>query len=313
MNLHHLLTNSNNSYSSTTLRGYISKLKRVAEICDKDLENLDFLNNYKSVIECLKNSNIKNLKDYYSVIIIFARLLHMNDNTIKAYQNEMKMEREKEISHRNNNTSKQEDIKQIENLTFESIQNKIKNYDTNDDIKKMTYKLILSLYFLNTNKKNIPNLVFRNDLSLLKIINLNQSRKKNLDNKYNYIVLVNDIPTNIIMMNYKTNKFYGKQIFNINSNLALQIKDYIEKTNKTNGDFLFGDGIKKNTFLFQLKQACKAILNNQMGVDLIRQLILTSIYKSNPIMTINEKNELARAFLHSSNVANEYIRPDLVS
>ena len=43
-----------------------------------------------------------------------------------------------------------------------------------------------------------------------------------------------------------------------------------------------------------------------------RQIVISNIYNDNPLMTINEKNEIARAFLHSSNVANEYIRPDLI-
>ena len=62
-----------------------------------------------------------------------------------------------------------------------------------------------------------------------------------------------------------------------------------------------------------IEGAMKTILGHKIGIDLARQIILTNIYNDNPLMTINQKNELGRAFLHSASVGQEYVRPDLIS
>jgi hypothetical protein len=55
----------------------------------------------------------------------------------------------------------------------------------------------------------------------------------------------------------------------------------------------------------------ESVLGSRIGIDLARQILISNLY--NNLLTINEKHDLARAFLHSPEIAQEYIRINLVN
>lgn len=327
MNLNNIFSNikskDDKELSALSKASYISKLNRVAILCTKSTFNDDaFLKNPKHVIKCINDSGLKNPKDYFAAIIKYIRHAKFPDNVIETYSAEMNQAKKTEIKARGNNQAKDIDIARVGSRSLKDIQKAIEEYSYFDNggtvnKEKLTNKLILALYFVNTNSAGIPILVPRNDLPILKIVSISRA-KKSLPDSNNYLIITdNKMPTKLTMKNYKTSSTYGTQSFQISDNITNLLQTYLLAFNKASGDFLFTNKdnlpYKNSTFLTRIKKASREILNTDLGVDLIRQIILTNTFKNHPLMTINEKNELARAFLHSSNVGQEYVRPELVA
>jgi hypothetical protein len=326
MNLNSIFSNiksrDDKELSALSKASYISKLNRVAILCTKSTFNDDaFLKNHKHVIKCINESGLKNPKDYFAAIIKYIRHTDFPDNIIETYSKEMNQAKKTEIKARGNNQAKDIDIARVGSRSLQDIQKAIEDYSYFDNgtvnKDKLTNKLILALYFINTNSAGLPILVPRNDLPVFKIISISRA-KKSLPDSNNYLIITdNKIPTKITMKNYKTSSKYGTQSFQISDNITNLLQTYLLAFNKVSGDFLFTNKdnlpYKNSTFLTRIKKASRDVLNTDLGIDLIRQIILTNTYNNHPLMTINEKNELARGFLHSSNVGQEYVRPELVA
>jgi len=320
MNLQDIFSNiktrDSKPLSKLSISSYISKLNRISVLCTTNkFINDAFLQDYKNVIKCIKESGVKNPKDYLAAIIKYIRHADFNDSIIDTYAKQMNDSKKAEIQARGDNKAKQTDISRVGNLTLNEIQKKINDFDVMDDKDRLMNKLILAIYF-NNFKGKFPLLVPRNDLPVMKIVSVSRA-KKSLPDSNNYLVVSDNYGLKIIMKNYKTAKTYGTQSFQLSDNLIRLLEKYITIFNKKSSEFLFtdknGNPFKNNTFLNRLKTASKQILNTDMGIDLIRQLIITDVYNNNPLMSINEKNELARAFLHSPSVGAQYVRPELAS
>jgi hypothetical protein len=318
MDLHdifqNITTKDNKPLSKLSVSSYISKLNRISMLCTKKPFTSDtFLRYPTEVIKCIKDSNLKNPKDYLAAIVKYIRHADFNKSIIDAYAKEMNDSKKIELKERGDNKAKQSDISRVGGLTLKEIQKKINDFDVMDDKDRLMNKLILAMYF-NNFKGKFPLLVPRNDLPVMKIVSVSRA-KKSLPDTNNYLVVNDTYPLKIVMKNYKTAKTYGTQSYQICDELTRLLEMYIKVFNKKSSDFLFTNKddkeFKNSTFLSRIKAASKQILNTDFGVDLIRQLIITNTYGNNPLMTINEKNELARAFLHSPSVGAEYVRPEL--
>lgn len=326
MNLNSIFANiksrDDKELSTLSRSSYVSKLNRVAVLCtNKEFTDDSFLKQPKQVIKCINDSGLKNPKDYLAAIIKYIRHSKFPETVIDIYATEMNNAKKKEIQQRGNNQAKESDIARVGSRSLRDIQSLLEKYSILDgdriDKDKLTNKLILSMYFDNLKSNGIPHLVPRNDLPVMKLVSITRA-KKSLPDTNNYIVITdNKIPIKITMKNYKTSKTYGTQSFQVSSDLASLMQKYLIEFNKSSGDYLFTNKdnlpYKNTTFLTRIKKASRDILNTELGIDLMRQLILTNTFKNHPLMTINEKTELARAFLHSANVGQEYVRPDLVA
>ena len=177
------------------------------------------------------------------------------------------------------------------------------------DDSKLINLLLTSFYFMN------PHFIPRNDLPEFKLVSITKS-KKPLSDEFNYIVISPDKkPMKIIMKNYKTKSKYGTQSFKISQYLDEVLQTYLKDYNKIPGDWLFVDKhnkpFKHSNFSNVIENAMESVLGSRIGIDLARQMVLSNLYNDN-LMTINERNELARAFLHSPEIAQEYIRVNLI-
>ena len=302
--------------SALTCKTYISKINRIAfMMTGKPYEQADFLLDANSVIKKIEASDLKGKKDYLAAISKLLRHKKASEDVLAKYGKAMIKEKEIETTARGNNKSKAKDIEKTNGMNLTEIQKKIKNYEPLDDAKLIN-KILVSFYFMNNNPEGIPYFVPRNDLPEFKIVSLNRA-KKSLPVEYNYLVIdANKKPTRIIMKNYKTKATYGSQSFQISPMLVDLLQAYIVEFKKQSGDFLFVDKnnqpFKHNNFSNIIENAMNDVLGSRIGVDLARQIVLTNIYNDYPLMTINQKAELARAFLHSAAMSGEYLRPDLV-
>lgn len=306
--------------SAASIKSYISKLNRISMMMTKKpFENYNFLLEPEDVINEIDKSPLKSKKDYYAAISKYLKFKNVDTKILNAYSKAMNTSKESEKLIRNDNLAKPEDIKKTNNMSLKDIQSKIKNYSIMDDKgiiddNKLINKLITSFYFMNF-ENGLPILVPRNDLIDIKLVS-SMKAKKPLSPEYNYLVMDGYMPTKIIMNKYKTNATYGKQSFKISPELTNILKEYIKEYKKQNGDYLFlmrdNKPFKSNNFSNIIELAMKDVLNTPIGIDLIRQIVLSNVYNSNPLMSINEKEQVARALLHSPNVSQEYLRKDLI-
>jgi hypothetical protein len=309
------------SLSPQTLKSYISKVNRIAILATgKPYENSKFLLDADKIIKAIESSSMKSKKDYLAAITKLLRSKETDEDILKKYSAAMTKEKDNETKARGDNLAKKKDVEKTNGKTLKEIQKEITNYSIMDsgklDEDRLINKLLASFYFMNMDSHDLPLFIPRNDLPEFKLVSLNRTRKQ-LPSEYNYLVVDgNNKPIKIIMKNYKTKATYGTQSFKISPMLSSLLEKYIDVFEKKPGEYLFidkaGRPFKHTTFANMIEGAMKDILGSKIGIDLARQIVISNIYNDNGLMTINQKNEVARAFLHSASVANEYIRPDLI-
>jgi hypothetical protein len=300
-------TRKDKPLSKISIINYIAKLNKLSQlVVGHDYTDYNFLTNPDNVINIIKKSNLQSKKDYITPIIKILQHYGVSEDLIKQYRTNLGEHKEVEDNKRGDNLLQKE--KDRENaMSLDDINKKYNEYSIYDGNKinpnKLIYKLIVAFYFKN-------NLIPRNDIPLMKLANIN---KKDLNPENNYILIKDDKPSKIVMLNYKTNKTYGKQTFDITNELCELLEKYIKTFNKQNGDYLFakpdGESILKNTFLKVIDKSMEEVLGSPLNIDLIRSIIISDYYEKP--MSINDKKDLARRFLHSPNVAQEYVKLDL--
>jgi hypothetical protein len=307
------------SLSSYSCKSYASKVNRVSILMtNKPYEDFKyFVNNTDNIIKKVNESELKSKKDYFSAINKLLKSKNVSETVLDKYKQAMKITKEQEDKTRGENMATDSNVKKSQTAgnDLDEIQNKIKKYsilDNNnkiDDIRLIN-KLLVSFYFMN------PYFIPRNDLPEFKLVSITKS-KKPLSDEFNYIVISPDKkPMKIIMKQYKTKSKYGTQSFKLSQFLEEILETYLKEYGKTPGDYLFVDRnnkpFKHSNFSNLIENAMESILGSRIGIDLTRQIVLSNLYNEN-LMTINEKNELARAFLHSPEIAQEYVRINLVN
>jgi hypothetical protein len=295
-----------------TINNYIKKFNKVNEIMtghefDGDLS---WISQPERVLSKLRESGLKSLKDYISPIVRLLRLKNGNEDIIKRYNDEMTDFKSKEDHVRKENKASEKE--KTNAMELADIYDKIKNYKIDiekPDIKKITYKLIVCLYFCN-------DLIARNDYYKMKIASSNK-KNKDLNEKYNYLFVDGNNPKSIVMVNYKTSGTYGIQKYPItNPELKHVLTLYLNITNKKAGDFLFttNDNLeyRPTTFNDLILRSMKEVLGKPINIDLIRKIHITTFYRDG-LHSENEIESFSRRLLHSKEKGTEYKKVDLFS
>ena len=305
-----ILSNRNGEkLSNNSIRSYTSKIQKLSILCNKKpYQTHNFLTNPEKVIQCINTHIKKSKKDYYSAIIKLLKSKNIDESIISQYSNEMKNQKTSEDTERGNNNVSQVHLDKLGNLDYETIKKSI--IDCKPETKQqLTNQLICAFYFLN---EFTP----RNDLYNMKLRTNNNKKPVNPLN--NYIIINKDKKAiSIVMLCYKTMATYNKQIFSISSDLQKILDMYINELNKDAGEYLFidtnGEPYTSNNFNNYIHKAMNSILKSPLNIDLIRQFKLTNLFSTHPNMTINQRAEMARNFLHSPTVALEYNRPAMIN
>ena len=302
---------NNTNLKNTTIENYITKIKYIhynisnKKINIKKISNM-LLNTYniKDIEYVIKNFNyLENKK-----IITYLYNKYENINTIKSYLIPYTVLCSKIDYYNENNVHKNliENIEKI-NKTYEedrdnnsiNIEDKNKliiNYDKKElqkqleTLNNIEEQLIFALYtFIPPRRLEYSNMkIEENDI--------------NLDNNYNYIIIDNNNPIKFVFNNYKTNKVFGKQIYDINDDIKNLINKHILINNKKNNDLLFN--YKFNNFQKKLTNIFKKVYSENITVRWLRISYTSYIRKQN--LTNNELKIISEKMAHSLETNSKY-------
>ncbi len=209
------------------------------------------------------------------------------------------------------NYSKERD----ENVVQEEDQGKIFNFNPtavkkviNDRLSDTEDKAIAACYALQAPRR-------LQDFQYMIITDEPVSRCN--DTAYNYLVMVDNVPSRFVYLRYKTSKDFGKQDFEVNDDILPYLIDYL-KDNRF--DFL---PIKSKMYLFGTpKKSRKSPLANfsqrvsgvfqqmygeNIGVRWIRASASTRINNRKDIqLNLRERKEYAKRMAHSRATSEQY-------
>jgi len=303
MDLNNIFECKNINDSSRQL--YIKNITKLND--NKPIKNLNFLKNYDNINNKLEKYKPNTQRTF--IISIVSLLKCVNDNKYKnvlKYYYDIMMNFNKELKDQTkksdseiNNWMTQDEIKTI----YDNLKNNVSNINNKklliDDYNKVLDYMLLSLYLLNPPRRN-------KDYQNMKIIKV---YNKNMPNDINYLDLTNN---KFIFNNYKTNKTYKQQIFDINDDLKNVILFYLKfhpnkKELKDKKITFFIVDYNGNNFknTNDITRRLNKIFNKNIGVSMLRKIYLTDKYKN----TNDEMKEDAQAMGTSTNaIENNYIK-----
>jgi len=261
---------------------------------DKDINLLNNILNDMSYldykfIERLKNDfpNASTFKTYITPIV---KLLSYADSVkfnklYKYYASYMIESNNKYEKERNDNFVSEENVNKI--ITDFSNETLLENAEKINDI---TERVIYAIYtFIPPRRLEYANMYI-----------INKSGKRN--NKDNYLVVSRNNPVKFIFQDYKTNRTFGKQEYDIPEELAKIIKQYIYKNKLKSGDKLLPYNEK------YLSEVIGKIFNKVYGekinLNYIRKSYATYINEMS--ISNNAREMLALAMGHSLSQSMKY-------
>lgn len=312
--LNKIVSKSGVSLSASTVSNYVSKINRLClEVTGKPFK----MDTWKSwmlkpdeVIKKLSDSNLSSKKDFISGLTKFLKHENAPEDILTKYRDAMTKFKEHETKVRGDNLAS---TKQVENnMSVEDINKRISKFKVEND-QDLADKLIVQLYFQNT-------LVPRNELYLWKYASKSK-RARDMNKKFNYVVLDGTTPIEIIYNFYKSRGKYGQNIkFPITDKVKTTFKEYVERTGGKAGDYVFLMNTKDSNgenkpftdanFSNVVKSAMKHVLGKEITPNLARQIQITDFYTSG-LKSQNQEDEDSKRFLHSSAMHRTYAKVNL--
>ena len=295
---------NNTNLKNATIENYVTKIKHINKIINNKKVNIKRLSNI-----FVDNYNLKD-KEYIikkftyltdNELIKFLYANYTNENTIKSYLIPYAVICSKIDYFIDNNVYKNiiENIENINKKYENDIDNNsvnivdndklIVNYDEDEldkNIKKIENiedKVIYALYtYIPPRRLEYSNMIIKTDYV-------------NLDKSHNYIIVENNIPIKFIFNNYKTNKVFGVQIYDIEKKIQELIRKHIFENKKKIDDYLFN--YKSNNFGKKITNIFKMIYNADISVRWLRISYTSNIRQYN--LTNNELKIISEKMAHS--------------
>ena len=130
---------------------------------------------------------------------------------------------------------------------------------------------------------------------------------KNLNDKFNYLVLDKGKPKELVYNVYKTAKTFGQQTIPVPDDLAEVLKTYIKYDKIKNKGVMFGtDGEYYQQFSQVIANTFKKYSGKSVGANILRHSFIQNFLKGK--RTPNEKKEIADMMAHSVLVQSYYDR-----
>ena len=302
---------NNTKIKNSTIENYITKIKYIHfDILNKNInikkisnvlldthnikdteyiiKNLNYLEKDKIITHLYeKYENINTIKSYLiPYAVLCSKIDYYKDNNIhkKLIEHIEKINKIYDDDRDNNSININDKNKLIINYNKDELE---KNLELLNNIED---KLIYALYtFIPPRRLEYSNMIIKeNDI--------------NLDNNFNYIIIENNVPIKFVFNNYKTNKVFGKQVYNIDNNIKELILKHINLNKKEYNNFLFN--YKANNFGKKITNIFKKIYNENISVRWLRMSYASYIRKNN--LTNNELKIISEKMAHSLETNSRY-------
>mgnify|MGYP003635645672 CR=1 FL=1 len=321
MDIDKLLRQVKPNASDTTIKSYSSNIKILFKLLNSNetkIKNLKFLENPNQILSILSNKVNSTVKNYLNSIVVllksdedkYKKILEKYTDEIKKIQTKMDIDYDT-----NSKTDKQEknwvEYEEILELfkKYKRDYNSLIKKNSDADIKKSKLKMdlirdtvLISLY------SGVYFAPIRNDFENMEIINEGES----MDNKKNYMVLMDNNTIKFVFNEFKTAKSKGSQeIIVKNKTLISLLLKYIELHGE---EFLLINSLNKpissNGITKLLNSIFKKEFDKSISTTLLRNIYISHMYNDKNLSS-GEKKKLAEDMMHSIKVANEvYLKID---
>ena len=287
------------------------------KICD--INNLDFLEDTKTVMNKFKDMKLTTKKNKIGMILVLLGLdKDKYSDTIQKYRDIARELRDTHDKFINTQTKTETQKKNwIEFKDYQKLVNKISRQLNKDGIRKKDilskseYQLLMTFVFLFT----FQHYPFRNTFSSIKIIDKKDYEEIANDHKGNWLIIDNDKPVEFILHDYKTSGAYGMKTIKINKKVQNVMRVWL-KHNKS--DYLFtalnnpNSRMSSNNFTRWVQSIFKTNFNKTIGTTLLRHIIISHEHKDKPSIKEVEESEKKTEdkYLHSSEMNMKYAKKD---
>jgi hypothetical protein len=248
------------------------------------LEKFNIFNDIENTINILSNiyKNKSSFNSYLNIICIISSKLKTINNDIYQRITKLNMNISKDILEKRGENI----LNDIDKKKIIDINDKKAIYNNINKLKNIKDKLIYSLYLLFPSRR----LEYR-------CLKYNNNDNIEILNDFNYIYLNKTLNKFYFIFNdYKTIKYFKKQVFEITDNVLISIiKTFINVKNIQNNDFIFN--ISQSNFSKIINKIFSSIYNENITLRYIR--ISWSVYINNLKICINDKTKLAEMMGHT--------------
>lgn len=273
-----ILNNLNEkNISSNSLNLYTKNLMRLND--GKDLKNFTFLKNVDTILDKIKDYKPNTRRSYLISIVSLLKqepklkkLYDQYYSILDQYNKNLKNNTEKSESQTENWISQEDVIKKQQELMSILKEIEGKSKITHDQYYKLLDLLVLSLYTLNSPRRNL-------DYLKMNIIN---KYTDDLPTDNNYLDLPNK---QFIFRNYKTKKTYTDQVVPINEDLITIIKTFLKyhplkkmMKGKYNLPLLINYNEQPLNNSNEITRILNKIFKKKVGSSMLRNIFLTSKY-----------------------------------
>ena len=304
MDLHALIKKNRPDIKSNSIDTYVTSLKTLHKLLkgDKNVENLGFLSDEKKVFEVLKKYKGTTQRNFLNAVIVALG----PDDKHEVYDDQRdKLNQDYEKEHSDNKKTG----KQKENWVAWEKYDKMVDYfgkevrrlrlRRKDDLSDSEFKLLQDFVLVRF-YQDYP---LRNDVHDVRVVT--ERQLKTAPKPHNYLVRGSNQNT-LVLRNYKTAKKYGEKRIELNSRLAILIRDYL-KVNKTGWLFINDvteEPLSSNMITKRLQRITKDRLGKRMGSNLIRHSYLSHKYGG----VTEEMKEDSNIMGHSLETQQKYIK-----
>jgi hypothetical protein len=295
----------------STLKQYIALLNKIQKKFESD--NWEFLDNPEDVKNKLSDLHYTSQRNTYNAITVLLMALNHDKSKDSLIETYTKMRNELNEQYVKEQQSGVVSDKQKDNFAEKSeIENMINEMEK--DIKKRKLKTLgadkltnadrelLTVYTLYQMLIRLPT---RNDMAGMILANKTLLKKTHSDiqEKTNYLVTGKD-KMFIILNDYKTNKKYGSNQFDVPKDLEKIFKMFIRATGRKVGDILFRSSLDKPLSRNGISQLLLKTSKNYMGKSVSTTLMRKSVVSDKFADKNDEQEALAKIMSHDVQTQN---------
>ena len=301
----------------SSVSAYVTHLLKLHEMIagDRDMQSLDFLNDYNAVLKSIEQLKLNTRKTYLaSIVVALSATNDYNNKLLSKYRQEMTAL----IDEYNTETEKQlkSDVQEDNWVTMATLRRVMRRYRAELVDRRIFHKepdaltvrefdllqkfVVSALYVIS--EDNAP---LRLDYAGMQVIKKSDfdDLKADVRSSQNYLVIVSNKSKFFHLSDYKTVKTYKVQQINVGPKLN-QVLNIWLKFN-TSGHLLVnlqGKPMTKNYLTKYLNKVFSPTDKKNISANMIRHIFISERFPAK----LQEKQNVAQKMLHSTSTQEKY-------